>query len=107
MAIQHTPSIFDSPQVYNPGRWLQACPERLRAMQAHYIPFGYGARVCLSKHFATLEVDLLVAFLLLRYSISEEPADRTNVETMKQLGTQDALPIGLCCELFVQPLHLI
>ncbi|KAF2132437.1 cytochrome P450 family protein [Dothidotthia symphoricarpi CBS 119687] len=105
VAIQHTPSVFPSPQVYNPGRWLQAGPERLRVMQAHYIPFGYGARRCLGEHFATLEVKLLVAFLLLRYSISEEPAGRTNVETMKQLGTQDALPKGLCCDVLVQPLN--
>ena len=90
--------------MYNPGRWLEADPEQLRAMQAHYIPFGYGTRLCLGKPFATLEVKLLVAFLLLRYSIHEEPAGRTNVETMKQLGTQDALPKGLCCDVFVRPL---
>lgn len=74
-------------------------------MQAHYIPFGYGARLCLGKPFATLEVKLLVAFLLLRFSISEESAGRTNVETMEQLGTQDALPKGLCCDVFVRPLN--
>lgn len=74
-------------------------------MQARYIPFGYGARLCLGKPFATLEVKLLVAFLLLRFSISEESAGRTNVETMEQLGTQDALPKGLCCDVFVRPLN--
>ncbi|KAK2052047.1 cytochrome P450 family protein [Colletotrichum caudatum] len=105
VAIQHQPSVFPSPQVYNPGRWLEASPERLRVMHAHYMPFGYGARVCLGKPFATVEVKLLVAFLMLRYSISEEPAGRTNVETMKQVGTQDALPRGLCCDVLVRPLH--
>jgi cytochrome P450 len=74
-------------------------------MQAHYIPFGYGARLCLGRSFATLEVKLLVTFLLLRYSISEEPGGQTNVESMKQLGTQDALPKGLCCNVCVRPLN--
>jgi cytochrome P450 len=74
-------------------------------MHAHYIPFGYGARLCLGKPFATLEVKLLVAFLLLRYSICEEAGGRTNVKTMKQLGTQDALPKGLCCDVLVRPLR--
>ncbi|KAK1963869.1 cytochrome P450 family protein [Colletotrichum sublineola] len=105
VAIQHTPSAFSLPEAYNPGRWLDASPERLRIMQAHYMPFGYGARVCLGKPFATLEVKLLVAFLVLRYSISEKPGGRTDAATMEQLGTQDALPRGLCCDVLVQPLH--
>lgn len=106
MAIQHAPEVFPTPQIYDPGRWLKADAEHLRAMQAHYIPFGYGARVCLGKPFATLEVKLLVAFLLLRFSTSQEPEGRTNVESMKQVGTQDALPQGLCCNVIVRSLGL-
>lgn len=70
-------------------------------METFYIPWGYGARICLGKAFATLEVKLLVAYLLLRYRISEDAASPTNADSMMQLGTQDALPKGLRCDLRV------
>jgi cytochrome P450 len=71
-------------------------------MERFYMPFGYGARVCLGKAFATVEVKLLVACLILHYSISEDPSSSTNIKSMAQLGTQDALPKGLRCDLKVQ-----
>lgn len=71
-------------------------------MEKLYMPFGYGARVCLGKAFATVEVKLLVACLLLEYSISEDPSSLTNIKSMVQLGTQDAWPTGLRCDLKVQ-----
>lgn len=75
-------------------------------METCYIPFGYGARVCLGKAFATVEVKLLVACLLSRYRISEDESSPTNADSMKQLGTQDALPKGLRCDLRVERLCL-
>ncbi|PVI02287.1 cytochrome P450 CYP625A1 [Periconia macrospinosa] len=102
LAIQHSRSVFTQPHIYNPDRWLQANPDQLRTMERFYIPFGYGARVCLGKAFATVEVKLLVACLLLEYKISEDPSSSTDVKSMAQLGTQDALPKGLRCDLKVQ-----
>ncbi|TDZ35589.1 Cytochrome P450 monooxygenase cypX [Colletotrichum spinosum] len=102
LAIQHDPSAFPQPGLYDPGRWLNAGPDQTRFMEMFYIPWGYGARVCLGKAFATLEVKLLVAYLLLRYRISEDAASPTNADSMMQLGTQDALPKGLRCDLRVE-----
>jgi hypothetical protein len=66
LAIQHSQSVFTQPHIYNPDRWLQANPDQLRIMERFYMPFGYGARVCLGKVFAIVEVKLLVACLLLQ-----------------------------------------
>jgi len=71
-------------------------------MEKFYMPFGYGARLCLGKAFATVEVKLLVGCLLLRYSISKDPVSLTDTQSMRQLGTQDGLPKGLRCDLKVQ-----
>ncbi|KZL86606.1 cytochrome p450 family protein, partial [Colletotrichum incanum] len=102
LAIQHTKSVFHQPHIYDPNRWFGAGPDQLRTMEKFYMPFGYGSRVCLGKAFATVEVKLLVACLLLQYNISEDPGSGTNVDSMAQLGTQDALPKGLKCDLKVE-----
>ncbi|KAM3517790.1 hypothetical protein NHJ13051_008690 [Beauveria bassiana] len=102
VAIQRTRSVFPEPDVYNPNRWLEADAEQLRVMETFYMPFGYGARVCLGRNFANVEVKLAVAFLLSRYRISEDPASVTNGKSMEQLGTLDALPRGMRCDLLVQ-----
>ncbi|KAH8803366.1 cytochrome P450 CYP625A1 [Xylogone sp. PMI_703] len=103
LAVQHSTSVFPEPHIYNPDRWLQASSDQLRNMEKYYMPFGYGARLCLVKAFATVEVKLLVACLLSRYSISVDPSSVTNIESMSQLGTQDGLPKGLRCDLKIQP----
>ncbi|KAI9688298.1 MAG: hypothetical protein M1820_010280 [Bogoriella megaspora] len=102
IAIHRCSLVFADPETYNPSRWLQADSERLRAMEKCFIPFGYGARLCLGKAFATIEVKMLVACLLLQYQICEDEDSATTVESMKQSGTQDALPRGLRCDLLVK-----
>ncbi|ETS76976.1 hypothetical protein PFICI_10850 [Pestalotiopsis fici W106-1] len=99
LAMHHSRSIFPRPEVYDPDRWLHPSPEQLRTMERHYMPFGYGARICLGKAFATVEVKLLVAYLLLRFHVTEDPTSLTDIRSMEQLGTQDALPRGLQCNL--------
>ncbi|KAI9674923.1 MAG: hypothetical protein M1822_008985 [Bathelium mastoideum] len=102
IAIHRCPLVFADPETYNPSRWLQADSERLRAMEKCFIPFGYGAHLCLGKAFATIEVKMLIACLLLQYQICEDEDSATTVESMRQSGTQDALPRGLRCDLLVK-----
>jgi cytochrome P450 len=73
-------------------------------MEASFIPFGYGARLCLGKAFATLEIKLFIACLFLRYSTSIDESVTTE-ESMQQSGTHDALPKELRCQLILSPLE--
>ncbi|KAI4264857.1 MAG: hypothetical protein L6R42_000062 [Xanthoria sp. 1 TBL-2021] len=65
------------------------------------VPAG-GARVCLGIPFALVQMKLLIAFLLLEFEFHEDKTSATNVWSMRQLGTQSALPQGLRCDLFVR-----
>jgi cytochrome P450 len=99
LALHRSPAVFEDPLAYDPGRWLQASPEQLRAMEAHHIPFGYGARLCLGQSFANAEIKLFVACLVLKFKIREDRTSATNAASMAQLGTQNALPRGLRCDI--------
>lgn len=74
-------------------------------MESCYIPFGYGARLCLGKAFAVAEIKLLLAALLLNFDIHENEQSSTNASTMSQLGTENALPRGLRCDVLFRRLQ--
>ncbi|KAF2141289.1 uncharacterized protein K452DRAFT_228746 [Aplosporella prunicola CBS 121167] len=98
IALHNLPNLFPSPKTFDPRRWLDASPEQLRVQETGFIPFGYGARVCLGKAYATLEIKLLTAAILLEYTTHIDEAAGTE-NNMRQAGTQDALPRGLRCDI--------
>lgn len=94
---------FSSPRTFDPNRWLHASKEQLKAMEACYMPFGKGTRVCIGRALATVQIKMLVGAFLLRYRLEVDPESKTNEATMRQLSTQDALPWGLRCDLKIIP----
>ena len=48
---------------FRPERWLKdkgkGCPTRLHAFAS--LPYGHGARMCLGRRFADLEIQVLLA----------------------------------------------
>ena len=45
-------------------------PDKLKQMEANFIPFGAGKRVCLGQHMSWLEIYKIVPQLLRAYSFS-------------------------------------
>lgn len=103
LALHHRPEVFPDPQAYKPERWLHAKGEVLRVMQSCYIPFGYGARLCLGKPFAQAGIKHFVAGILMQFKVCIDPRSGTTSRTMAQLGSQNALPRGRRCELLLKP----
>ncbi|KAF2178365.1 cytochrome P450 [Zopfia rhizophila CBS 207.26] len=92
IAFHYNATVFPSPSMFDPNRWLETSPEQLRTQGMMFIPFGYAARFCLGKAFATLEIKPPVAALYLRYSTHvDESTGMTTKESMRQAGTQDVL----------------
>ena len=75
-------------------------------MQSCYIPFGYGARLCLGKPFAQASIKHFVAGILMQFEVCIDPRSGTTSRTMVQLGTQNALPRGRRCELLLKRLPI-
>ena len=43
----HQPDIYSSPKEFVPDRWLNATPDQLKRMEAAFVPFGRGPRICM------------------------------------------------------------
>jgi cytochrome P450 len=59
--------LFHKAQAFFPERFLDSAPE---VPKGSYMPFGTGPRVCLGQHFAMLEMTLLAAMLLQRFTLT-------------------------------------
>ncbi|KAG6034701.1 hypothetical protein E4U41_006436 [Claviceps citrina] len=103
LSIHHRPDVFLDAHTYRPERWLQADEETLRVMESCFMPFGYGARLCLGKAFAQAETKLLIAGIVMDFDFCEDPLSETTDWSMEQLGTQNAMPRGRRCDLSFRP----
>ncbi|KAG5936901.1 hypothetical protein E4U60_002184 [Claviceps pazoutovae] len=97
-SMHHRTDVFEDAHNYKPERWLNADEETLRAMESCYMPFGYGARLCLGKAFALAEIKLLLAGVVMEFEFWNGPLSTTEWD-MEQLGTQNAIPRGQRCDL--------
>lgn len=50
-----------------------------------------------------MQIKMLIAFLCIKFSIKVDANSKTIEESMKQAGTQDAIPRGLRCDVLLIP----
>lgn len=71
-AVLHDPKVWNEPHKFNPQRFLNEDGRILPEKPDHLIPFGLGRRSCPGHIFATMEVFLMMTFLLQKYRIVPE-----------------------------------
>ncbi|KAI1137182.1 cytochrome P450 [Hypoxylon sp. FL0543] len=70
-ALLHNEEYFPEPFVFKPERWLD--PESNQASRDAFAPFSLGARSCLGRSMAYLEISLVTAKTLLHFDFEEAP----------------------------------
>ncbi|MCB0705423.1 MAG: cytochrome P450 [Saprospiraceae bacterium] len=60
-ALHRDPKIFESPDAFQPERFLPDAPD---IPKNAYIPFGFGPRKCVGYQFAMMEMQLLLPMLV-------------------------------------------
>lgn len=52
---------------FRPERWLDSSEEKLKAMNAMYMPFGLGSRTCIGKNISLLEISKVIPHLVRKF----------------------------------------
>ncbi len=60
----HMPEVFPQPQRFDPSRW-----ETINPTPYEYNPFSAGPRMCIGATFAVVEIKIVLAILLQRFSL--------------------------------------
>jgi cytochrome P450 len=66
--LHRDPRSWSQAETFRPERFLPGAPDDIP--RGAYIPFGLGPRVCLGQHFAVLEMSLIAALVLQRFTLS-------------------------------------
>ncbi|EZA59932.1 Cytochrome P450 6a2 [Ooceraea biroi] len=66
-AIQHDPSIYPDPEVFDPERFNDDNADLKNSM--YYLPFGNGPRNCIGARFAVYQVKIGLIKVLMNYKI--------------------------------------
>lgn len=54
---------------FRPERWLESSEEKLRELNAVYMPFGLGSRTCIGKNISLLEISKVIPQLVRKFDI--------------------------------------
>lgn len=64
LIVKEDDDYFPDGKTFKPERWLRENKETLargtKSTPFAYLPFGYGARSCIGRRFAELEIQVLV-----------------------------------------------
>lgn len=65
--VQRDPKLFPEPETFDPGRFA---PGRVDGIPPYaYLPFGGGPRICIGNAFAIMEMVLVLATVLQRFTL--------------------------------------
>lgn len=64
---------FAKSKEFLPERWLKSCPVSVDQNRHNFasLPFGYGRRMCLGKRFADLELQTVIAKVIIDDSLDQ------------------------------------
>jgi cytochrome P450 len=87
------PDLWENPDAFDPERFT---PDRVAKLpQFTYIPFGAGPQQCIGKHFAEMELRLVLAVIAQRYRLRLAPGTRIEPELGGSLRPRNGLPMTL------------
>lgn len=67
----HDPRWYPDPERFDPERFLDGAESKRPKLA--WLPFGAGARMCVGKHFALMEMQLLLATLVREFRFEIDP----------------------------------
>ncbi|GAB3206175.1 cytochrome P450 [Marinactinospora thermotolerans] len=81
-------AVFPRAARFDPGRWRTARPTVYE-----YLPFGAGPHHCVGRHFALLEITIVLSMLLQRHRLSLVPGTRIDRANRMALVPRNGMPM--------------
>ncbi|KAH8891580.1 cytochrome P450 [Thozetella sp. PMI_491] len=98
LSSQRDPTIFPEPDRFNPQRWIDGGESgTLELMREQIIVFGKGARACLGRNIAIMEIKCATAAMARRYKV--EIGSPTTDDDMEMMDFTVLIPKGQKCVL--------
>jgi len=91
--LHRDPAWWPEPGAFQPERFLPGAPHEIP--RGAYIPFGLGPRVCLGQHFAVLEMTLIAALVLQRFTLAPLSATPPKPRMAVTLRPEGGLTLSL------------
>lgn len=61
------PKYYENPDVFDPERFNEENKKKIKACT--YLPFGIGPRACVASRFGVIEIKILIANLLAKFTL--------------------------------------
>jgi cytochrome P450 len=90
--IHRHPAYWDQPNEFNPNRWT---PELKEKNKNAFFPFGMGPRNCVGRHFALLEVKLILIQLFQKFEFTADVSREVKPDFQVTLGMNSPLHLIL------------
>ena len=87
--LHHYSGNFSDPETFNPDRWFNQDEETLTKMQKAIVPFSFGARSCLGRALAMLELKLVLTGLVRLFDFDFVPGKNMTPANKFVLRPQD------------------
>ena len=77
---------WTDPEAFLPERWLDETDGRFVYQSKGFTSFGMGKRNCIGESFAKMQIMLLVAMMVQRYSLEATPGYRVSLEMAENMA---------------------
>ncbi|WP_031527179.1 cytochrome P450 [Dyadobacter crusticola] len=89
--LHRNPHLWENPLTFNPDNFS---PERVKNRpKFNYLPFGAGPRICIGQQFAMMEMQLLLASLVKRFSFEIDPAHAVGMHPLIVLKSTNGIKL--------------
>jgi len=96
-SLHRHPDFWEDPEAFVPGRFDPEDPANFTDSKAagSYLPFSRGPRACIGRHFAMLEMLVILVALLSRYRVRAVEPDNDAFTARLTLELRNRLPVRL------------
>jgi cytochrome P450 len=95
-ALHRNADYWDDPEKFNPNRFdEESSRENSGADSFAYQPFSSGPRVCIGRHFAMMEMMIILCSILQKYKLRVDPYYKHRVATNLTMEPKGGLPVIL------------